>query len=69
MSAAWDDDREAIAGGDAHYYRPIPEGICSFCRGDDQQMPCAYPSEGKPGCLRDARLAHPAPASTGDSNG
>jgi len=29
---------------------------CSYCRGNDRDMPCAYPSEGKPGCLRDIRL-------------
>lgn len=31
-------------------------GICPWCRGNDRDMPCLYPSEGKPGCLRDARL-------------
>lgn len=31
---------------------------CSYCRGNDKDMPCAYPGEGKPGCLRDARLSN-----------
>lgn len=29
---------------------------CAYCHGNDRDMPCAYPSEGKPGCLRDQRL-------------
>ena len=35
---------------------------CSTCKGNDADAPCAYPSEGRDGCLRDARLA----ASVGD---
>jgi hypothetical protein len=31
--------------------------VCTACGGNDGNMPCAYPSQGKPGCLRDARLA------------
>ena len=31
---------------------------CKSCNGNDYDMPCAYPSEGKHGCLRDARLTH-----------
>lgn len=31
--------------------------VCPTCKGNDANAPCAYPSEGKPGCLRDARLA------------
>lgn len=27
-------------------------GRCPICNGDDQQMPCAYPSEFPKGCLR-----------------
>jgi len=33
---------------------------CPYCHGNDQSAPCAYPGEGKPGCLRDARLMNPA---------
>lgn len=29
-----------------------PPAVCPTCRGNDREMPCAYPSEGKPGCLR-----------------
>jgi hypothetical protein len=32
------------------------QGICPYCHGNDGAIPCAYPSEGKPGCLRDARV-------------
>ena len=35
------------------------EPECPACNGNDRDMPCAYPGEGKPGCLRDARLAAP----------
>ncbi len=30
---------------------------CKSCNGNDGDAPCAYPSEGKHGCLRDARLS------------
>lgn len=30
-------------------------GNCTYCNGNDVDMPCAFPSEGKPGCLRDER--------------
>jgi hypothetical protein len=33
---------------------------CPSCGGNDREAPCAYPSEGKPGCLRDVRLAERA---------
>ena len=33
---------------------------CKTCGGNDGDMPCAYPSAGMSGCLRDARLAQPA---------
>jgi hypothetical protein len=33
------------------------EARCKSCGGNDGDMPCAYPGEGKPGCLRDARRA------------
>lgn len=36
---------------------PTHEGVCPTCNGDDKNAPCAYPSEGKQGCLRDARIA------------
>lgn len=29
---------------------------CKACNGNDGDMPCAYPSEGQEGCLRDQRL-------------
>lgn len=29
---------------------------CPVCKGNDGCMPCAYPSEGLAGCLRDQRL-------------
>ncbi len=34
----------------------LPVGPCTYCGGNDKDAPCAYPSEGKPGCLRDARM-------------
>lgn len=30
---------------------------CPACGGNDRDRPCAYPSEGQKGCLRDIRLA------------
>lgn len=30
-------------------------GLCPACNGNDTDAPCAYPSEGKQGCLRDKR--------------
>lgn len=36
--------------------RGIEAGKCTYCGGNDRDMPCAYPSEKKPGCLRDTRL-------------
>ncbi len=36
---------------------------CPACNGNDANAPCAYPSEGKTGCLRDARLATTASGS------
>jgi hypothetical protein len=48
-----------------------PERTCPACGGNDRDMPCAYPSEGRPGCLRDARLTAPAaperPAESGEA--
>lgn len=38
--------------------------VCPYCGGNDQDTPCAYPSEGKPGCLRDIRLAETVPQGT-----
>jgi len=29
---------------------------CQNCKGNDAGMPCAFPGDGKPGCLRDARM-------------
>lgn len=38
--------------------RAAPEpAVCPTCQGNDMDMPCAYPSESKPGCLRDKGLA------------
>lgn len=31
---------------------------CSYCGGNDGDMPCAYPGENKPGCLRTQRLQY-----------
>lgn len=33
------------------------QGQCSYCHGNDRDAPCAYPSQRKPGCLRDRRLS------------
>jgi hypothetical protein len=56
---------------EAHYYSRViaevaqrmlaasaapAEARCESCVGNDADMPCAYPGEDKPGCLRDARL-------------
>lgn len=27
--------------------------ICPVCNGNNKDMPCAYPGESKPGCLKD----------------
>ena len=32
-------------------------GLCAACGGNDGDMPCAYPSEKRHGCLRDRRVA------------
>ena len=32
---------------------------CSYCGGNDSDMPCAYPGDKVSGCLRDRRLAAP----------
>lgn len=32
-------------------------GTCTACGGNDANVPCAYPGEGQPGCLRDLRLS------------
>lgn len=32
---------------------------CKVCGGNDGDMPCAYPSKGMVGCLRDKRLSEP----------
>jgi hypothetical protein len=37
----------------------VAEGRCPMCYGNDADMPCAYPGEEQPGCLRDIRLAAP----------
>lgn len=39
------------------FHPPCHAVQCQSCNGNDRDMPCAYPSEGKPGCLRDQRLA------------
>jgi len=33
-----------------------PPKSCPVCNGNDRDLPCAYPSEGQAGCLRDRRL-------------
>jgi hypothetical protein len=40
------------------------EPVCPTCRGNDGDMPCAYPSKGMKGCLRDQRLQTPDCATT-----
>jgi hypothetical protein len=30
--------------------------LCPSCNGNDKDAPCAYPSEGRTGCLRDERV-------------
>lgn len=35
----------------------IQQVACKACGGNDGDAPCAYPSEGKAGCIRDVRLA------------
>jgi|ERR1019366_989728 hypothetical protein len=42
---------------------------CPVCLGNDFHMPCAYPSEGKQGCLRDKRLRHAHEAKLSDLGG
>lgn len=37
------------------YHREMGD-ICPSCNGNDMDKPCAYPSEGKEWCLRDARI-------------
>lgn len=37
--------------------RQAPQSVCPICKGNDFEAACAYPSEGKEGCLRDKRLA------------
>jgi len=31
--------------------------LCPACGGNDHDTPCAYPSEGQPGCFRDRRMS------------
>lgn len=31
--------------------------LCPACNGNDADMPCAYPGDNQPGCIRDERLA------------
>lgn len=44
---------DAFKAGVSLFQQPI----CPYCGGNDKDAPCAHPSEGKPGCLRDARLS------------
>lgn len=50
------------AGEFAKDAAPLPQqaAVCPVCKGNDADMPCAYPSEGLRGCLRDARLVQQA---------
>jgi hypothetical protein len=41
---------------------PAQPAYCPTCHGDDMQAPCAYPGEGKRGCVRDKRLKAAQPA-------
>lgn len=42
---------EALVGGSG-----LNAGLCQTCNGNDRDMPCAYPSKGGTGCLRDKRI-------------
>lgn len=58
------DEPKYIANGtfDAELFTSrANRGDCSYCGGNDRDVPCLWPSEGKPGCLRDARLARELP--------
>lgn len=46
----------ALAGIIAPFAPRADRGTCTVCGGNDADVPCAYPSAGQPGCLRDARL-------------
>ena len=47
-----------IAKFDSELFAPrANRGTCAYCGGNDGNVPCAYPSVGKLGCLRDIRLA------------
>lgn len=39
-----------------HYTVWMQEKRCETCFGNDRDAPCAYPSQGMRGCLRDERL-------------
>lgn len=41
------------------------EPVCPTCKGNDGEMPCAYPSNGMTGCLRDKRFAESVQAAQG----
>lgn len=36
--------------------RPRPSGLCRVCNGNDDDRPCAYPTERPEGCLRRERV-------------
>jgi hypothetical protein len=48
--------KEALRSYDAHLASRQPTQGCPSCGGNDSGAPCAYPSEGMRGCLRDKRL-------------
>lgn len=52
-------EAEAVDGGWlAGYAQALANAReCPYCHANDRTAPCAYPNEGKPGCLRDRRLA------------
>lgn len=54
---------------DRYRGQETPEPRCPACNGNDREAPCAYPSEGQRGCLRDARLQQQAAVTTSFSGG
>lgn len=54
--AAMGESSATIAPLSVETAQPITPANCPSCNGNDADKPCAYPSEGKPGCPRDERL-------------
>lgn len=59
--------RKALMEGGSATIAPMsgePERWCPSCGGNDENHPCAYPSENKRGCMRDERLRSSVPSSS-----